>query len=114
MVVRIHWALAAWASAAVLRIEGVPHAMTWCEHGLERIEEFANSWFGSVLRGVRLRKYRKTQHPVVLTRPVREAGRPGYVDHPDPPFLRDVSDHKRAVACRSNVQKISVPSYGER
>jgi hypothetical protein len=92
MAVRIHWALAALAAAAVSEIEGVQHAMTWYEHDPERTAEFANSWFGSVLLVVRSQKYRSTQHPVVLMRQVREAGSSGYVDPPDPPCFRDISN----------------------
>jgi hypothetical protein len=95
-----HWALAALAAAAVSEIVGVRHAMTWCEHDPEKIAESANSWSESALPVVRPRKYRSTQHPVVLTKQVREAGSSGYVDPPNPPFLQNISDHGREVVCR--------------
>jgi len=112
MAVRIHWALAALA-AAVSEIGGVQHAMTWCEHDPERIVGFANSWFESVLLVVRPQKYRSTQHPVVLMRQVREAGSSGYVDPPNPPFLRNISDQGRGVVGRSDMQDTFVPGYDE-
>lgn len=97
--VRIHWAFAALAAAAVSRIGGVQCAMTWYEHDLEKIAGSASSSSESALLVVRLQKYRKTQHPVVSTRPVREAGSSGYVDPPDPPLLRGISDQKRMIVC---------------
>jgi hypothetical protein len=103
MAVHIHWAFAALAAAAVSRIEGVQRAMTLYEHGLGRIAESANSSSESALLVVRLQRCRNTQHPAVSTRPVREAGSSGYVDHSGLPFLRSINVQGRQVVCRSDM-----------
>lgn len=97
MAVRVHLAYAVLAAVVVSEIGVVRHATTWYERDPGRIAGSGNSWYGSVLRVVRLQKCQNTLHPAAWTRRVREAGNSGYAGPPNPPFSRIVSDRGRAA-----------------